>query len=69
MTPGARSIDDLEPTLVDVLDRLLDHGVVVSGEARISIAGVDLVFLGLEVVLSSVDTIERARRVAIEDRT
>jgi hypothetical protein len=40
--------------LVDLLDRLLATGVVVSGEITISIAGVDLVYLSLNALLSSI---------------
>lgn len=50
-----------EATLVDVLDRLLDRGVVVSGELRVSVADVDLLFVGVRLFLSSVDAIEDAR--------
>ncbi|WP_439551166.1 gas vesicle protein [Falsiroseomonas sp.] len=41
--------------LVDVLDRLLDTGVVVDGQIVLSLAGVDLVHLGLRALLASVD--------------
>lgn len=58
--------EDVEATLADVLDRLLDRGVVISGDIRISVADVDLCFLGLKVILSSIDTIEDARRQAME---
>ena len=43
-------------TLSDVLDRVLNKGVVVAGEVVISVAGVDLLYLGLNVVLTSVET-------------
>ena len=46
--------------LVDVLDRLLDTGVVVDGQIVISLAGVDLVHVGLRAMLASVDTAIRA---------
>src|SRR5204862_1352681 len=39
---------------------LLDRGVVATGEATISVAGVDLVYLGLNLVLSSVETLRRS---------
>jgi hypothetical protein len=45
--------------LVDVLDRLLDTGVVVDGHIVISLAGVDLVHLGLRALLASVDRAAR----------
>jgi hypothetical protein len=43
--------------LVDVLDQLLDAGVVLRGELWLSVADVDLVFLGLQAVLANPDTI------------
>lgn len=46
--------------LVELVNRVLDKGVVVTGEVTISIGGVDLLFLGLQLVLSSVETLERA---------
>jgi len=48
-------------TLLEILDRALDKGVVVSGDLVISVADVDLVYLGLKVLLSSVETMERLR--------
>lgn len=51
-----------EIPLVDIIDRLLDRGVVLVGTAIISIAGVDLIELRLNVVLASVDALERSDR-------
>ena len=39
--------------LVDLVDGLLTHGVVLRGELHLSVADVDLVFLGLDLVLST----------------
>lgn len=50
---------ETELALLDTLDHLLDRGVVIAGEAVISIGGVDLLYLGLNVVLANVDTIIR----------
>lgn len=50
----------LEVPLVELVDRLLNRGVVLTGEATISVSGVDLIYLGLSVVLTSVDNIRRA---------
>jgi hypothetical protein len=44
--------------LVDLLDRLLAGGVVLCGDITLSIADVDLVYLGLRAILSSVSTLE-----------
>ena len=51
-----------ELTLLETLDHLLDRGVVISGEAVISIGDVDLLYLGLNVVLANVDAIIRTSR-------
>lgn len=48
-------------TLLEILDRVLDKGVVVSGDIVISLADVDLIYVGLKVLLSSVETMERLR--------
>jgi len=47
--------------LVDAVDHLLDRGVVLTGETVISLAGVDLVYLGLNVLLSSVETLRKSQ--------
>ena len=53
-------------TLLEILDRALDKGVVVSGDIVISVADVDLIYLGLKVLVSSVETMERLRGAPIE---
>ncbi|MDD5599438.1 MAG: gas vesicle protein [Victivallaceae bacterium] len=55
-----------EVTLLEVLDRVLDKGVVISGDIVISVADVDLIYLGLRVLLSSVETMEKMRSGTIE---
>lgn len=54
-------IDRNELALSELLDRALNKGVVVWGDATISVAGVDLIYVGLKVLLASVDTAERLR--------
>ena len=53
-------------SLSEVLDRVLTKGAVVSGEVVISVAGVDLVYLGLNVILTSVETARRSKQAARE---
>lgn len=48
-------------TLLEILDRVLDKGVVISGDIVISIADVDLIYLGIKVLLSSIETMEHLR--------
>jgi hypothetical protein len=47
-------------TLLELLDRLLEKGVMVKGEILLSVADIDLVYLNLGLLLSSVKTIEQA---------
>ena len=55
--------DELEELpLLETLDHLLDRGVVIAGEATISIGDVDLLYLGLNIVLANVDAVMRTSR-------
>ena len=54
-------VSPVEPTLLDVVDRLLDCGVVVRGELWLTVADVDLLFIGADLVIASPDSIGRGR--------
>ena len=58
MVPTTR--DDIarqrEVALVDLVDRLLAGGVVIGGDITLSIADVDLVYVGLRALITSVAT-------------
>ena len=43
-------------SLCEVLDRILNKGAVIIGEAVISVADIDLIFLSLQVIVASVET-------------
>ena len=43
-------------SLCETLDRVLNKGVVVAGEVVISVADIDLIYLGLQLMLTSVET-------------
>jgi hypothetical protein len=47
-----------EVALVDLVDRLLAGGVVLGGDVTLSIADVDLVYVGLRALITSVPTAE-----------
>jgi len=49
-------------TLLELIDRLLDKGVMVKGEILLSVADIDLVYLNLGLLLSAVKTAEEAAR-------
>jgi hypothetical protein len=51
--PGDRDV-----ALVDLVDRLLGGGVVIAGDITLSVADVDLVYVGLRALISSVATAE-----------
>ena len=52
-----------EITILDVLDRVLTKGVVITGDIVISVADIDLIYLGLRLLLSSVETMEKMKAV------
>lgn len=55
LSPAPESVGRAEQiALVDLLDRLLGTGVVISGDLTISIAGVDLVEIRLHLLVASV---------------
>ncbi|MBM3474239.1 MAG: gas vesicle protein [Armatimonadetes bacterium] len=56
-----------EVSLLEVLDRAINKGVVLWGDITLSVADVDLIYLGLKLLLSSVETAEQMRRRAAED--
>jgi len=52
-------------TLLELVDRVLNKGVVLSGDITLSVADVDLVYVGLRVLLSSVARLEEQNAQAI----
>jgi hypothetical protein len=63
---GEPADDQLDPdadhvSLCEALDRILNKGAVVVGEVMISVANIDLVYLGLQLILTSIDTARELR--------
>jgi hypothetical protein len=50
-------------TLLELVDRVLNKGVVLSGDITLAVADVDLVYVGLRVLLSSVATLDELHAV------
>ena len=48
--------DSTDLTLLDLVDHLLNTGIIIRGNLVLSLAGVDLVYLGLDLVVTSVET-------------
>jgi gas vesicle structural protein len=60
-TPERLLEPDDELSLAELVNRVVDKGAIISGEVVISVAGVDLLYVGLRVLLASVETLlERA---------
>jgi hypothetical protein len=53
----ARIIDDSETSLLDVVDNLLNRGVLLNADVILSLANVDLVYLRLSALLCAADRI------------
>ena len=47
-----------EMSLAELVNRVLDRGAIVTGEVTISVAGVDLIFVGLQLVISAAESIK-----------
>jgi hypothetical protein len=61
--PAEEIIEDADASLLDVIDNLLNQGVVLSGEVILSLASIDLVYLRLSALLCAADRIfPQARR-------
>lgn len=54
------AVQQREATLLELLDRVLDKGVIIAGDLTISVANIDLVYLDLRILLASVDTLEKS---------
>ena len=54
--PSDQILAEEEYALVDLVTRVLDRGVLIQGDVVLSVAGIDLVYVGLQVLLSSVET-------------
>ncbi len=50
-----------ESRLAEVVDRLLGRGAVIRGELWLTVADVELVFVGVDLVLASADRMRAAR--------
>ncbi len=48
-------------TILELLDRVLNKGVILTGDIVISVADIDLVYLGVKRMLSSVETMEQLK--------
>jgi len=62
ISESGEPVDEVELSLLETLDHVLNRGLVIAGEITISVADIDLIFLGLNVLLSSVETANEVLR-------
>ena len=55
-------LEEADLSLLETLDHVLNKGLVVAGEITISVADVDLIFLGVNILVSSVETANEVLR-------
>ena len=55
--------DQLDPheqlSLAELVNRVLDRGALITGEVVISVAGIDLVYVGLQLVIASIESAQQ----------
>jgi hypothetical protein len=57
--PEARQIiEQADASLLDIVDHVLNQGVVITGDIVLGLANVDLIYLGLSVVLCAADRVK-----------
>jgi hypothetical protein len=55
---AAQVLDPPESTVLDVIDSLLNKGVMANGDVTLGVAGVDLIYLRLSSILCAADRIK-----------
>jgi len=54
--------ENTDLSLLETLDHVLNRGLVIAGEITIAVADIDLIFIGLNVMVSSVETAQEVLR-------
>jgi gas vesicle structural protein len=54
--------ENTDLSLLETLDHVLNRGIVIAGEITIAVADIDLIFIGLNVLVSSVETAHEVLR-------
>ena len=54
-----RGLRSQSATLVDILDRILDKGLVIAGDVRITLANVELITIKIRLLICSIDKAEQ----------
>ena len=62
ISSDVEQLEEADLSLLETLDHVLNKGLVIAGEITISVADVDLIFVGLNVLVSSVETANEVLR-------
>ena len=54
-------------SLAETLDKVLNKGAVLTGEITISVADIDLLYLGLNLIVTSIETIRKHRLTLVPE--
>ncbi len=65
---AAQVLDPAEPTVLDLLDHLLNKGVLASGDLTLGVAGIDLIYVRLSALLCAADRVLPRRAAPIRRR-
>ncbi|MGA2031770.1 MAG: gas vesicle protein [Thermoguttaceae bacterium] len=60
MAYATESLAEPDSTLLELLDRVLNAGVVLAGEVTITVADIELIYLRLQLLVSSAETARQA---------
>lgn len=58
-----------EVTLLDLLDRVIDHGVILAGDVTLSVASVDLIYVGLRLLVAPAERLPALMAHAVHARS
>lgn len=64
---NAEQLEESDLSLLETLDHVLNSGLVIAGEITISVADIDLIFLGLNVLLTSVEKAQEVLQRRLTD--
>jgi hypothetical protein len=59
-TQSVLGLDDVDVSLLDVIDHVLNQGIVISGELTLGVADVDLIYVRLLALICSADRVAGA---------
>lgn len=69
ISPMGKETSKERITLIDALDKVIEKGAVINGEVAIRVADVDLIYLGLRIVATSISKAEEMSGRNFSDKT